>query len=366
MGDADPDPGPSSVGGGTFTSVSCSDALDCTAVGYTNGNFSLNGFGSQPIAVNETNGAWGNVVLFPVGDLLEAQWYSVSCTSALNCVAVGEWGERGTNGAGAFIPVYATETNGVWGSITEFSGTVESGSQMNSVSCPSPGNCVAVGYIGSVEPPTPGIASAAIETDGVWGPDIVLPTSTIVPETVSGVSCAAVNACYAVGMDSSDQPYSVEDTGTWSAPKIVGGSSVDAISCAASNVCTAVGNGTYSIENGGAWNTYSLPGIDMSSVSCVDATDCTAIGSGGYVTETGGLWGTPTAIAGFPVGTTSISGVSCTTATNCTAVGYDGASGGVVPQPFYVTSAASPPPPAPTPPSPPTPHHHHQLLRRRP
>jgi hypothetical protein len=344
-------PVPSSVGGGTFTSVSCSDALDCTAVGWTNGDLSLNGFGPQPIAVNETNGVWGNVSLVPVSGLLEAQWYSVSCTSALNCVAVGELGERGTNGAGAFEAVYATETNiggvGEWGPVNQFPGSGLEGSanQMNSVSCPAVGYCVAVGYIGSVEPPTPSLATAAVETAGVWGPDnlIAAPTSTTSMALVD-VGCVAVNLCYAVGTDSSNQPYSVLDTsGTWGAPQLINGaSSVNAISCTASSVCTAVGNGSYSTESGGGWNTFSLPGINMSSVSCVDATDCTAIGSGSYVTETGGVWGAPTPISGFPVGTTSIAGVSCTTLTNCTAVGYDGGTASTVSQPFYVT--ASPPP----------------------
>ncbi len=329
-------PVPVSDEGGYFTSVSCSDPLDCTAVGYTAVSTNA-GNGPQPIAVTETNGVWGNVVLFAVGLKDQEEWSSVSCASALNCVAVGESGEFG--GAGARLPVYADETNGAWGPVTTFPGTVGDGSAMDGISCPALGYCVAVGSIGYVEfpNPVPGPTgpSAAIEIDGVWGPDNVLPTSTIIPDTVSSVSCVAVNVCYAVGMDSSDQPYSVADTGTWGAPKIIGGSSVNAISCA--DVCTAVGNGTYSIESGGVWNTYSLPGINATAVSCVDPIDCTAVGAVGYVTETGGVWGAPTAIVGFPSGTESIASISCADATDCTMVGNDGDIGSL-PQPFYVTS----------------------------
>ena len=86
-------PAPPTDKGATFTSVSCSSPVDCTAVGFTGDsvNYFTDGYeGLEPMAVTETAGVWGNVELFPVGELENEQFNSVSCTSAGNCVAVGE------------------------------------------------------------------------------------------------------------------------------------------------------------------------------------------------------------------------------------------------------------------------------------
>jgi hypothetical protein len=108
-------PLPAADEGGHLTSVSCSDPLDCTAVGEADvGLFSA----IEPIAITETNGVWGSLVLFPVGNKDLAEWNSVRCTSAGNCVAVGSSGELG--GAGVHSPVYATETGGQWSAATVF------------------------------------------------------------------------------------------------------------------------------------------------------------------------------------------------------------------------------------------------------
>ncbi len=337
-------PSPPTDKGATFTSVSCSDPLDCTAVGYTGQsvNYETDGYeGTQPIAVTETGGVWGNPELQPVGELASEQWNSVSCTSAGNCVAVGESRCGCASGAGG--PLYANETNGVWSPVEGFSGTTGSQSSMNSVSCPSLGNCVAVGQVGYAEFSGPSSAAGAVETNGVWGPDTpdIGDTASATAPLV-GVSCVAVGFCYAVGQDMFNQPYvTVYESGTWGNVKVISpveNSVVTGISCSPSNVCTAVGNGTYWVGTDNVWDTYSFGIFAMSAVSCTDATDCTAVGSGGYATETAGVWGAPTAFAGFPVGPSSVNGVSCTDATDCTAVGYDGGTLYVDAQPFYVTS----------------------------
>jgi hypothetical protein len=343
-------------------SVSCSSPGNCTAVGDADVGDAAAVSSIEPIAVTEANGVWGGLVLFPVGIKVAAEWNSVSCTSVGNCVAVGGSGEFG--GAGVHSPVYATETNGVWSSAQVFPAASNASpdapaSSMYSVDCPSLGNCVAVGQVGYAEfpipsPPTGG--SYAIETNGVWGPDTIVPQTPAALSWLVGVSCVAVNFCYAVGTNSTNQPIAVVDTsGTWGAAKVLNiDSNVTSISCSPSNICTAVGDGTYDVENGGVWDTFALPGaaLDMSSISCTDATDCTAVGSNGYVTEAGGVWGSPTGISGFPVGTESMASVSCADATDCTAVGYDEGNNVGLSRPFYVMSAVPPTPPVVVPPPP--------------
>ena len=332
--------------GGQFTGVSCVDPTDCTAVGYTNETSTS---GPTPIAVTESNGIWGDLFLFPGGgSLTESVLNSVSCTAPGDCTAVGDSGED--HGAGAHDPTYATETNGVWGPVTTFSGTVGDGSDMDDVSCAAVGSCVAVGTIGYVEEAGPSTAAAAIETDGVWGPDTVLaPPPTTTSSNLTSVSCPTINVCYALGTDSGGTPYVVEESsGVWGQAQIVAASpDLVAIDCPTTDSCTAVGNNNYSSLNDGAWSSYGLPDIDPTGVSCVDVGDCTAVGSTGYVIETDGVWGSPTTISGFPFGGEYLSGISCASATACTAVGYDGDTDNNN-QPFYVTSAA--PSSTPTPP----------------
>ncbi len=334
--------------GGQFTGVSCADPTDCTAVGVTNETSTS---GPTPIAVTESNGIWGDLFLFPGGgSLTESRLISVSCDAPGDCTAVGDSGED--HGAGAHEPTYATETSGVWGPVTTFSGTVGDGSDMDDVSCPALGYCVAVGTIGYVEDTGPSTAAAAIETDGVWGPDTVLaPPPNTTSSNLTSVSCPTINVCYALGTDSGGTPYVVEESsGVWGQPQLLAASpDLVAIDCPTAGSCTAVGNNDYSTLNDGAWSSFGLPGIDMTSVSCVDASDCTALGSG-YVTETDGVWGSPTTISGFPLGGEDLSSISCTSSTACTAVGYDGNTDGDNNQPFYVTSAAPSSTPTPTPP----------------
>lgn len=124
-------------GNGGFAAVSCVGATDCTAVGGTSST-------ASPIALTETDGAWGNVVTFGGGGGggAWAHWSSVSCNSSQNCTAVGAGG-----GFAASTPRYSTETNGVWGPVAGFSFPgPNDGSEMNSVSCPAVGDCVAVGH----------------------------------------------------------------------------------------------------------------------------------------------------------------------------------------------------------------------------
>jgi hypothetical protein len=306
---------PAPGGGGSFSSVSCTDATDCTAVGQDNDG--------QAIYATETAGVWGPVteISAPGGG---GTFYGVSCTDATDCTAVGEDGH--------VQPVFATETAGVWGPVTQISAL---GGYLGSVSCSDATDCTAVGQDGTFR------LIYATETAGVWGSAHEIPAPGG-GGFFAGVSCSDATDCTAVGEDSHGKAiYATETGGVWgpvteiSAPG--GGGYFNGVSCSDATDCTAVGadyegQPIYATETAGAWGPateVTAPGGGglFEGVSCTDATDCTAVGfdyNGQAVsaTETAGVWGTPTEDPA-PGGGGAFYGVSCSDATFCTAVGYD-------------------------------------------
>ena len=92
----------------SFNSVSCSSAGDCTAVGQAEGTTAADDV--VGIAATETNGTWGAVTLIPeIGE--GSPLVSVSCSDALDCTAVGNDGDSN--------PLAVTETDGSWGAPVE-------------------------------------------------------------------------------------------------------------------------------------------------------------------------------------------------------------------------------------------------------
>jgi hypothetical protein len=74
-----------------LSSVSCSATKDCLTVGY-GGTFTSTSSTSVPLAEQWTGGTWAVLTVpdpAPAGDLGELN--SGSCTSATNCMAVGDW-----------------------------------------------------------------------------------------------------------------------------------------------------------------------------------------------------------------------------------------------------------------------------------
>ncbi|MGH9018604.1 MAG: hypothetical protein ACRDY1_12715, partial [Acidimicrobiales bacterium] len=257
-------------GGGQFNAVSCADGADCTAVG--------NDYNGVAIYAVETNGVWG-----PATELAGAgggtTFTSVSCTDALDCTAVGQ---------DLVTPFYATETHGVWGPVTDIPAPAGSfQAEFTSVSCGDATDCTAVGYTqdntGAINP------IYAFETNGIWGPAEEYGFGPSVVFTA--VSCADASHCTAAFEDFvSDRPYYASETdGVWSfvnALPIPGGfGKIAGLSCTDASDCTAVGDDgqpVFIVENGGTWE----PGQEISApdggffnaVSCADATHCVAVG----------------------------------------------------------------------------------------
>jgi hypothetical protein len=337
------------TGGGAFSSVSCVSVVNCTAVG----NAAEDPFTQdQPLSATETNGTWGPATSVDIAG--GGNLSSVSCSSAGDCTAVGN------NAQDPDQPFYVSQTNGTWGPATVVD--ILGGGTLSSVSCSSAGDCTAVGNRfdqGSYAGVSAGPISVT-ETNGAWGP--VTPLSDLVGGLLSSASCTSAGNCTAVGNDAQNQPIYVNQTnGTWgSAAEVlmtVGGA-FSSVSCTSAGNCTGVGEQGVSnvppmgyepfsaTETNGIWGPVSpvnnlVAYSEFTSVSCTSAGNCTGIGRQFasperpfFTSETNGTWGPAAQVNNLASDT--LDGVSCTSAGNCTAVGEDAQI-----QPIYVTATAA-------------------------
>ncbi|HEY2443505.1 MAG TPA: hypothetical protein VGI31_10255 [Streptosporangiaceae bacterium] len=233
------------------------------------------------------------------------------------------------------------------------------GSQLLGVSCTSASNCVAVGDRGSVGK-TMTLAEA---WDGSTWRVLPAPPLSSTDNTLSGVSCSAADSCMAVGFGdtTSNTALLVEawDGSTWTvlAPPVPPGGDfpeLTGVSCTAADNCTAVGGYTVASTgfekplaehwDGSTWTVQpaptpllgAMPDVLLESVSCTSAARCTAVGwyhrPGRAIVPLAERWnGTRWAIQDThnPAGPifSKLSGVSCSSPTVCVAVGVNTSNG---------------------------------------
>lgn len=247
---------------------------------------------------------------------------TISCASAGNCVAVGGYAVSGSR-----LPMVANETAGGWGEASELTlpGNADTSSQvagLDGLTCTSAGNCVAAGFYwdsnGFNEP------MVVTESDGSWGQasELTLPSDAGTSHQSSllgGVSCWGVGNCLAVGeyenLSYGTVPMAVTETdGVW-------------------------GQAT-ALPLPGDAKTGSIQYAPLYSVSCTGPGDCVAVGlystTAGLAqpiafTETDGSWGEATPLAlpanatpatpNAPAGGAMLT-VDCLSTGNCVAGGY--------------------------------------------
>ncbi len=293
--------------------ISCIWAVKCVAVGSY-----LDSYGNgQAMAATQTRGTWRQAteVTAPsnAGTDPNAVLKGISCTSAGNCTAIGTYEDSSGNGQA----MEATQTRGTWGQAVEITAPSNAGTNpealLYSISCTSAGNCVGVGsYLDSSSRLQ---AMEATETSGTWGQaaEITAPSNAGTnPESVlKGISCTSAGKCTAVGqyLDSSSHVQAMEATetsGTWgqatevTAPSNAGtnpNAKLYAVSCTSARNCTAVGTfedtsshpqAMEATETSGTWgqaaqvtapsNAGTNPQADLSGISCTRAGKCTAVG----------------------------------------------------------------------------------------
>jgi hypothetical protein len=239
-------------GDARVASVSCTAAGTCGAVGYYTGSGVVD---HQAFVVSETDGTWGTAQQVPglatlnAGD--DAGLVSVSCSSAGNCSAGGEYSPG--SGLEAFV---VSETDGTWGDAKEVAGLAAgSSAEITTLSCASAGNCSAAGDYNTT---SPGYEPFVVnQKHGTWGKAQAVPgLGTLDADGfagVSAVSCPTAGNCSAVGAynvdgTSATQAYVVSETGgTWGTAQNAPGTSDDSsslgsLSCASATHCVAGGN----------------------------------------------------------------------------------------------------------------------------
>jgi hypothetical protein len=190
-------------------SVSCPSAGNCDAAGsYATGP---GPFYYQPFLVRERNTRWGTAFEVPGAAALEtasvARAASLACPSAGNCAVGGYYSGAG----GSWQAFVASQRNGRWSQAIEVPGTaavnIGGNATIESVSCPSPGNCAASGYYeASVYNGSTAKWQAYVvsQRDGTWGNAIAVLRAASVGDNTPGaaaesVSCPSGGNCVAGG-----------------------------------------------------------------------------------------------------------------------------------------------------------------------
>lgn len=308
----------------TYSAISCPSAGNCAAAGPGPVNDSPAASGDLPSVVVESSGTWGSPVqvALPAGAATTSTAWpgitALSCPDPGDCVAVGGYP---TTKGGAYAPLLETESSGVWASsavVAPVGADAATGgaerAELYSVQCLSAGDCVAVG----TETDTDGLQSlfADVESAGTWGAATKLPR--VSPQTahdqfpVAKVVCSDVSDCLVVSTDGADSYAWTQTAGTWSTP-----------------VAMPTGETRVFVAD---------------DLACPDPTTCLAVGAEvdpngvlptepGFSVETSGIWSEPHMIA-FPrlspvASEGTFSAISCDTDATCEVTGLFLGTGGL-------------------------------------
>ena len=324
----------------SLASVSCISASNCTAVGEADpasSNTAHGGGGPGYTLAEHWNGTAWKVQATPTptdaqsgGILLQ----SVKCVSSSFCMAVGNY-VTSTSLTGY---MFAERWNGTAWQILSIPNPASA--NLDAVACTTATNCIAVGDTynsGSAVP-------LAEHWNGTGWTPMAVPTST--GNVFTSVSCTSASACTATeeSYDATNQALAERWNGkTWAVQTFAVPAnyeiSISNVKCISATACTAVGSQyDQSISslltlaefwNGSGWQIQSTPGSSASglnAISCTALNACTAIGFG---PATGGSapiaenWnGTSWQIQSMSANS-GTSAISCTSATACMTVGQE-------------------------------------------
>jgi hypothetical protein len=337
-------PNPTSTVWGQLNAIWCLSARDCTAVGDYQGSL------TQSTLAETWNGTTWSIKATPnvrgePGNALNA----VSCRSARQCLAVGEY-TTSTGNTGTLAQAW----NGRAWSIEKTPAPAGAqNSYLAGAVCPSATVCLAVGAAAGNTSRT-----LAEQWNGrTWSIEKAPPPAGVAESELSGIWCPSAKACVAVGDDSAGivtktlaqtwtgSAWSVTPTPDRMEPQA---SDLTGVSCPAPDHCVAVGYYTNAsgssplaeLWNGKNWSIAPAPSpagtqtASLTAVSCVAANNCVAVGSSLNGSDTVTLaeaWnGAHWSIVPTPNVTGAqasvLSAVSCPAAGHCVAVGYYAAS----------------------------------------
>ena len=334
-------------GAARLTSASCVSRGDCTVVGYTSG--------VESIFTGKWNGSsWSTTVTPGVEDAKFTQVADLSCITGQQCVAVGFVRPEGEQVNRQLVARWVDD-DWSYDQLPEPSGAMES--ELRGVSCASASFCVAVGKALLPDPEEllpAGVSRHLIARwDGSeWGVETLTPPGATHGQ-LNSVSCASSENCIAVGSSVTAAGWHLVswrwDGEGWSIIQdenpgpFVGLASA---SCPAPDTCLALGRlGSIEWEtewwDGEDWTAEQLPPLvgagefEMRSVDCPSADSCSAVGywagSESSFAPVAFAWdgtgwhrqGTmqPAGGSGGPLGHVELVDVSCISPSRCWTVG---------------------------------------------
>jgi len=220
-----------------------------------------------PFVASEVNGTWGNATEPAIPGLTgshQSLVTSVQCPAAGHCVAAGTYSVSATsNSGGAF---YVTQSGTGWSAATTNSTFAPA-----ALACYSAGNCTAAGT------DVKGVATIQREVNGAWGAASELPGASglaykgkkAVASLVESLACPSAGNCSAVGLyatGTAANPTAVESfvasqvNGAWSAAQVPPGLAslstsgftlADGLACASAANCVTGGEYAVAGAQGG-------------------------------------------------------------------------------------------------------------------
>ena len=274
----------------SLSSVSCPDATTCMAVGNY---LKLGDF----VNLSEIwhGSSWSLIPTPNAPDSRTDNLEGVSCTSATNCIAVGD--------AYSFsqqrVEAIANRWDGTRWSRMSIQNPGTDGNQLFAISCPDTAFCMATGTTSN----RAGTQFTLTERwDGTAWSVVASPNPPrTVLDALFGISCFSASACVSVGeyTTSNTQPFltlAIGWNGTrWSlqtTPNRSGSSDDDlgGVSCTSATTCMATGTAAITgvvtlaeIWKGSTWSIVPSPNAPgslsaLASVACATASKCVAVG----------------------------------------------------------------------------------------
>ena len=301
---------------------------------------------SMPLASGAQSGDWSIVSSPNTSATVYNDLYGVTCVSALDCWAVGDYYKDNV------IPQTLIEhwDGTSWAIVSSPNTSTTHNNTLRGVACVSASECWAVGYYLSDN----NAAQTLIERwDGTSWAIVSSPnTSTTQNNYLNDVTCVSPSDCRAVGFYYNGSAYQtlIErwDGTSWaivSSPNPAQNNYLRGVTCVSASECWAVGysyNGILPLQtlierwDGTSWaivtspNTSATQDNDLYPVTCVSASECWAVGNyyngSAYQTLIERWDGTSWAIVTSPNTSATrdndLYGVMCVSASECWAVGY--------------------------------------------
>ena len=283
----------STVINSNLAGVSCTSPGVCMAVGDR-----IRGSGTIVAFAESGNGAGWNELNIPnPTGATDTELSSVACSSASSCTAVGFSDKAGTT-----VALAEAWDGSVWTIETVANPSRATNTRLSGISCRTSNSCMAVGFSSSGAGTDVPLAES---WDGIsWTIDSVPSPSDSNFAELSGISCSAATRCMAVGSYfSTTSDTTVPLVETWNGTSWTPHAAVDlagspdtqlvGVSCTAASACTAAGSYTDALGylaplvetwDGTAWTiqTVPIPQGDLYSeftgVACPGASACMASG----------------------------------------------------------------------------------------